>query len=418
MIRHHESVSVLRAPRARALRRNRSEAAEQQTVLIVFGTRPEAIKLAPLVHELARQPWCRPITVATAQHREMLDQALRLFRIRPDHDLDLARAGHTLSEVSARVLTAIDPVLTEEEPALVIVQGDTTTTMSAALAAFHRDVPIAHVEAGLRTYDRGSPFPEELNRQLTTRLASLHLAATASAASNLYAEGVDPRSVHVTGNTVIDALQWVTARPIRLGASELANALARVDGKRLVLVTAHRRESWGQPMIEIGRALADIARAYPDVHILFPIHRNPIVRDAVLPAVVGQRNIHVVEPLGYEAFCAAMARAHIIVTDSGGVQEEAAGLGVPVLVLRDTTERQEALDAGTARLVGTDRDTIVRNVAQLLDTNEEWQRMATAVNPFGDGRASERIAAGCAEYLGVGTRLPDFTPRVPVATGS
>ena len=388
----------------------------QPTIMLVFGTRPEAVKMAPIVRAFQRADWCRVVVVVTAQHREMLDQVLELFSIAPDYDLAILKPGQHLSDITRRVIEGLDPVLEREQPNVVIVQGDTTTTMAAALGAFHRKIPVVHVEAGLRTFDRYSPFPEEMNRRLTSCVASLHLAATENAARNLIAETIDPATIVVTGNSVIDALQWVVARTVDIEASELACVLSRVPGdSRILLVTAHRRESWGEPMVSIGRALASLARANADLHIIFPIHRNPLVRESIMPSIDGLSNVSVVEPLDYATFCAAMGASRVILTDSGGVQEEAPSLGVPVLVLRDSTERQEALEAGTAKLVGTNETTIVREVQRLLDDSSAWEEMSRAANPYGDGRASERTVAAVAAFLGVGARIEDFTPTKELA---
>ncbi len=393
--------------------------AETKTIMLVFGTRPEAVKMAPLVRAFSALPWCRTVVVVTAQHREMLDQVLTLFEITPNYDLDLLKPGQGLSDITRRVIEGLDPILADEEPDMMIVQGDTTTTMAAALAAFHRQIPVAHVEAGLRTYERYSPFPEEMNRRLATSLSSLHLAATPAAATNLKAEGVEESTVCVTGNTVIDALQWVASQSVDLKGTQLGDVLERIPrSKKVLLVTAHRRESWGEPMARIGRALAQLAEANADLHILFPIHRNPIVRDAIVPSIAHLSNVHVIEPLDYGLFTTAIARAHIILTDSGGVQEEAPSLGIPVLVLRESTERQEAIDAGTALLVGTDQGRIVREVQRLLDHPNHWEEMASIANPYGDGYACDRTTAAVAEFLATGQRLPDFVPQVGSACNS
>jgi len=375
-------------------------------VLLIFGTRPEAIKLAPLVLALRRTEWCQPVVAVTGQHREMLDQVLELFGITPDHDLALLQPGQTLPQLTARAITALDPVLDAVQPDLVVVQGDTTTTFAGALAAFYRRVPVVHVEAGLRTDDPASPYPEEINRRLTTQLAALHLAATPQSRRNLERDGVAPRDITVTGNTVIDALRWAVEHHVPYGHEGLEAIDA--DDRPMVLVTAHRRESWGDGMTAIGQALAEIAAARPDVHIVFPIHRNPLVRDAIIPSIEPFPNVHVVEPLAYGAFSRLMHRATVVLTDSGGVQEEAPSLGKPVLVMRDTTERPEAVEAGTARLVGTDRQRIVDEVLTLLSDPTQYARMANAVNPYGDGQAVDRTVAALAALLGLGDRLPEF----------
>jgi UDP-N-acetylglucosamine 2-epimerase (non-hydrolysing) len=379
--------------------------------MVVFGTRPEAIKVAPLIQALAAAPWSRPVVAVTAQHRRILDQVLELFAICPNYDLDIMRSGQTLTEVTVGALDGLGPVLADADPDLAVVQGDTTTTFAAALASFYRRVPVVHLEAGLRTGDVLSPYPEEMNRRLTSQLASLHLAPTPSARANLLAEGVDPSSVVSTGNTVIDALHWTVGRRMPYRDRELAEL--DTDPRPVLLVTAHRRESWGEPMTAIGAALADLARSEPDLLVVLPVHPNPRVREALLPAVTGLDNVLVVEPLAYGEFARLLDRATIVLTDSGGVQEEAPSLGKPVLVMRDTTERPEAVAAGTARLVGTDHDQIVANVCSLLHDADAYAAMANAVNPYGDGRAAERSCQAMARFLGLDATVSEFTPSDP-----
>jgi UDP-N-acetylglucosamine 2-epimerase (non-hydrolysing) len=377
-------------------------------VLFVFGTRPEAIKLAPVVVALEASAGFEPVVVVTAQHRHMLDQVLLLFGIAPKYDLDLLEPRQTLTGVTVRALERLAPVLEAERPDLVLVQGDTTTTFAGALAAFYKQIPVAHVEAGLRTYDPLSPYPEELNRRLTTQLAALHLAPTRTSRANLLAERVDQASVVVTGNTVIDALLWTVAHPPRRADPLLARLDA--DGRPVLLVTAHRRESWGRPMRAIGHALAEIAKAEPGLLVVFPIHRNPVVREAILPAVDGLHNVVVTEPLDYGGFVRLLDRAHLVLTDSGGVQEEGPSLGKPVLVMRDTTERPEAVAAGTVRLVGADRAAIVDAVRGLLHDPAAYRAMANATNPYGDGQAARRTVAAVAHFFGLGPRPDEFEP--------
>jgi UDP-N-acetylglucosamine 2-epimerase (non-hydrolysing) len=377
-------------------------------VMVVFGTRPEAIKVAPLIQALAAAPWSRPVVAVTAQHRRILDQVLELFAICPNYDLDIMRSGQTLTDVTVGALDGLGPVLADADPDLVVVQGDTTTTFAAALASFYRRVPVVHLEAGLRTGDVLSPYPEEMNRRLTSQLASLHLAPTPTARANLLAEGVDPSSVVSTGNTVIDALHWTVGRRIPYRDRELAEL--DTDPRPVLLVTAHRRESWGEPMTAIGAALADLARSEPDLLVVLPVHPNPRVREALLPAVTGLDNVLVVEPLAYGEFARLLDRATIVLTDSGGVQEEAPSLGKPVLVMRDTTERPEAVAAGTARLVGTDHDQIMASVCSLLHDADAYAAMANAVNPYGDGRAAERSCQAMARFLGLDATVSEFTP--------
>ncbi|WP_159793925.1 non-hydrolyzing UDP-N-acetylglucosamine 2-epimerase [Puerhibacterium puerhi] len=365
--------------------------------MVVYGTRPEAIKVAPVIKALEDHPVLAPITVVTGQHREMLDQVNELFDIVPDHDLDIFEHGAGLSQIFARVLERLDPVLELEKPAAVLVQGDTTTSTAAALAAFHRQIPVVHLEAGLRSGDIMSPFPEEANRKITSQIASLHLAPTEGSRANLLAESVDPRSVVVTGNTVIDALLMTVARKVHFSDPTLEDLAD--SGRRILLVTTHRRENWGEAMGGVGRALAHLARRFPDVEIVLPAHRNPIVREAVLPHLAGLPNVTVTEPLPYGEFTRMLSLATIVLTDSGGVQEEAPSLGKPVLVLRDNTERLEAIATGTTRLVGTDEQRIVQEVSLLLENEPTYEAMAQTANPYGDGRSTARVLEAIATLL-------------------
>jgi UDP-N-acetylglucosamine 2-epimerase (non-hydrolysing) len=369
------------------------------SVLFIFGTRPEAIKLCPLIHTLrGREPEVRVRVCVTAQHREMLDQVLAAFNVKPDHDLDLMRPNQTLGEASARMLTGLDPILAQEKPALVVVQGDTTTTLFGALSAFYRRVPVAHVEAGLRTHDLSQPFPEELNRVLTGRIAALHFAATEGAAANLRREGVDPEAITVTGNTGIDAVLHVRdgLESGRLKGREWPELDGRV---KTILVTAHRRESFGEGFERICEALVRLSER-EGVTIVFPVHPNPNVRGPVERRLRRRANILLVEPLDYVPFVDLMRRAYLIVTDSGGIQEEAPSLGKPVLVLREKTERPEAVEAGTVRLVGTDVERIVSEAGRLLDDRGMYEAMSAVHNPYGDGRASGRISDVICSFLG------------------
>ena len=377
-----------------------------RTVMVVFGTRPEAIKMAPLIVALRAASWCRVVVAVTAQHREMLDQVLDLFEIEPDFDLNLQAPGQTLSELTSRALVGLGPIFDSVKPDAVVVQGDTTTTFAGALAAFYRHVPVVHVEAGLRTHDRWSPFPEEVNRRLTTQLTTLHLAATPGSRANLLRDGVAAEHIVVTGNTVIDAFQWAASQHGAYGNETLEKIDA--SGAPLLVVTAHRRESWGEPMRSIGLALADLADRWPDLEIVFPIHRNPVVREAIVPTVTPYRNVTITEPLPYAAFSRLLARSTVVLTDSGGVQEEAPSLGKPVLVLRDTTERPEAVASGTARLIGTGREAIVEAVSTLLSDDAAYRSMASATNPYGDGQASRRTVAAIASMFGLGPRPDEF----------
>ncbi|KRD42978.1 UDP-N-acetyl glucosamine 2-epimerase [Cellulomonas sp. Root930] len=376
-------------------------------VLVVYGTRPEAIKLAPVVKALEASRLVEPVVVVTGQHRHMLDQVNRLFDITPAHDLDLLKDRPDLTGITTRSLEGLAGVLADEGPDLVVVQGDTTTVFAAALASFYAKVPVAHVEAGLRTGDRYNPFPEEINRRLTSSLTTLHLAPTPTSRANLVAENIDPDHVVVTGNTVIDALLDVVQRDLPLTDPALAGL---EDAERVVLVTSHRRESWGEPMARTGRALARVAKAFPDTVFVLPAHLNPGVREVLLPPLVGLDNVRVTEPLDYADMARVMAASTLVVTDSGGVQEEAPSLGKPVLVLRETTERPEAVEAGTVKLVGTDEEVIVDEVTRLLTDPIAYDAMAHAVNPYGDGRAAARVVGAIENLFGLGPRPADFTP--------
>lgn len=378
-------------------------------VMLVYGTRPEAIKMAPLVRAMAADPRFEPVTVVTGQHREMLDQVNGFFGITPDVDLDIHTPGQTLTQVTTRTLEGVGAAVEQHRPDAVVVQGDTTSAFAAGLAAFYHHVPVLHVEAGLRTGDITSPFPEEANRRLVGQVTSLHLCPTAGSRENLLRENTAPSSIRVTGNTVIDALLAAVQRPVVPEDPRLAAVLAE-PGRRIVLVTAHRRESWGEPMRRIGRAVGRLAAGHPDVVLVLPAHRNPLVREALLPEVRGYDNVIVTEPLEYGAFCTVMNRSALVLTDSGGVQEEAPSLSKPVLVMRENTERPEALAFGVARLVGTDENRIVDAVDTLLTDPAAYASMAQAVNPYGDGRACERILAATAALFGRGTFLPDFDP--------
>ncbi|WP_317177942.1 non-hydrolyzing UDP-N-acetylglucosamine 2-epimerase [Pectobacterium sp. HCp5_1] len=363
-------------------------------VLTVFGTRPEAIKMAPLVHALAQDGAFESRICVTAQHREMLDQVLRLFDITPDYDLDIMRPGQGLSEISCRILSGLEPVMAEFKPDLVLVHGDTTTTLATSLAAFYQRIPVGHVEAGLRTGNLYSPWPEEANRKLTGHLAMYHFAPTENSRQNLLREHLSDRHIFVTGNTVIDALFWVRDRI--LGDSALRCSLDEKyafldDNKKLILVTGHRRESFGGGFERICSALADIARRHPEVQIVYPVHLNPNVSEPVNRILSGIDNVMLIAPQDYLPFVYLMNRSYMILTDSGGIQEEAPSLGKPVLVMRDTTERPEAVEAGTVKLVGTEVTSIVDAVSTLLTDEEAYQAMSRAHNPYGDGQACQRI---------------------------
>ena len=377
-----------------------------KTIMLVFGTRPEAIKMAPLVKEFQKHPETfKTIVCVTGQHRQMLDQVLHLFEIVPDYDLNIMKQGQDLYDVTARVLTGMRDVLKETQPDVVLVHGDTTTSTAAALAAFYQQIPVGHVEAGLRTHNIYSPWPEEMNRQITGRIATYNFAPTPLSKANLLREAVSEESITVTGNTVIDALYWVVNKIKEDKAlnNELQALLAQAgydvnrlaDGKKLVLITGHRRENFGDGFINMCTAIRDLTQKYPDVDFVYPMHLNPNVRKPI-HEVFGEDlsnlgNMFFIEPLEYLSFVYLMEKSNIVLTDSGGIQEEAPGLGKPVLVMRDTTERPEALEAGTVKLVGTDYNKIVAEVSQLLDNQAHYDAMSKAVNPYGDGLACGRI---------------------------
>lgn len=362
----------------------------KKKILCVVGTRPEAIKMAPVILALQQQDWAEVRVLATAQHRQMLDQVLAFFSIKADIDLDIMRPDQSLTTLTGRILLEMDRVLQTERPDVVLVQGDTTTVMTVSLACFYQRIPIGHIEAGLRTWDSYNPFPEEMNRVLTGRLAQWHFAPTASSATNLRQEGVSEAAITVTGNTVIDALLMTAGRTFDLD-SVLQQALPA--GKRLILVTCHRRENFGAPVHAICQAILALAKNNSDVHVLFPVHPNPNVKSVVQQTLAGQANIQLCEPLEYAPFIAAMQRAYLIISDSGGVQEEAPALGKPVLVLRDETERPEALECGVVALVGADPALILSQAQTLLDDATAYQAMARGVSPYGDGLAAQRITS-------------------------
>lgn len=374
--------------------------------MLVFGTRPEAIKMAPLVKEFQKQSErVETVVCVTGQHREMLDQVLEIFDIKPDYDLNIMKQGQDLYDVTARVLTGMRDVLKEAQPDVVLVHGDTTTSTASALAAFYQQIPVAHIEAGLRTHNIYSPWPEEMNRLITGRIATYHFSPTPLSRQNLLDEGVKTEQIHVTGNTVIDALYWVVEKIKSNKAmdNELESVLSKAgydvnrlnNGKKLVLITGHRRENFGDGFINMCTAINDLTEKYPNVDFVYPMHLNPNVRKPI-HEVFGEDlsdlgNMFFIEPLEYLSFVYLMEKSTIVLTDSGGIQEEAPGLGKPVLVMRDTTERPEALDAGTVKLVGTDYDKIVSEVSSLIDDETAYEKMSKAVNPYGDGLACRRI---------------------------
>lgn len=375
-------------------------------VMTVFGTRPEAIKMAPVVLELKKHAdQIQTIVAVTAQHRQMLDQVLRLFDIQPDYDLDIMSRGQTLYDITTKSLNGLRQVLEKEKPDIVLVHGDTTTTFAGALAAYYQQIPVGHVEAGLRTGDIYSPFPEEMNRKLTGAIAAMHFAPTSTARQNLLKENVDAHSIYVTGNTVIDALM----NTVRDNYEFDDPALQRIDftNHRVILLTTHRRENLGEPMRHIYKALRRIIEEFPDTEIVFPVHRNPLVRKVVEEELDGVERIHLIDPLEYEPFANVMGRSAIVLTDSGGIQEEAPSLGKPVLVLRNTTERPEAVQAGTVKLIGTDKQIVYDETKRLLEDFDEYSRMSNAVNPYGDGKAAERIVAYILHRMGSDIDIPE-----------
>lgn len=359
-------------------------------LMTVFGTRPEAIKMCPLVLEMRKYPeYIQPIVAVTAQHREMLDQVLELFGIKPDYDLNIMTSGQTLYDVTTRALMGLKPVMEEAQPDMVLVHGDTTTTFAGALAAFYAQIPVGHVEAGLRTGNKYSPYPEEMNRKLTGAIADMHFAPTSTSKANLLREHVKLENILVTGNTVIDALQTTVRSDYHFEDEDFNKVFA--SGRRLILMTTHRRENLGEPMRHVYRALKSVLETHEDVEAIFPVHKNPKVREIVQQELGHLNRVHLIEPMDYEPFANLMAKVDIVLTDSGGIQEEAPALGKPVLVLRDTTERPEAVEAGTVKLVGTAYEDVLRETNLLLDDARHYRSMAEAANPYGDGKACQRI---------------------------
>lgn len=383
-------------------------------IMTIYGTRPEAIKVAPVIKALDKEECFDSIPVSTGQHKEMLEQVNTMFGIQPKHDLGLMKQGQGLNELVSRAIAGLDSIIEEEKPDVIISQGDTSTAMAAALAGFHRGVKIVHLEAGLRTGDIHSPFPEEANRKLIGQVAELHLAPTEGSMENLRRENVRSKDIVITGNTVIDALLEAASWDTKFEDPVLQEAAD--SDKRLVVVTTHRRENL-EAMKEIGGAVKDLAEAYPEINFALPLHLNPKVRQAVLPEVEHLPNIIITDPLPYDQFTQLQNRATIILTDSGGVQEEAPALGKPVLVMRQNTERPEAVVAGTVKLVGTNRELIVAEAKLLLSDDAAFQAMANAVNPYGDGKGAQRAVAAIAELTGVGERVEDFLPEVDSSKG-
>lgn len=372
-------------------------------IMAIFGTRPEAIKMAPVVRELLKHPEIETKVCLTAQHREMLDQVVDLFQLPVDYDLDIMKQGQSLYDITDRVLLGLKEVLEKEKPDLVLVHGDTTTTFSATLAAFYQQIDVGHVEAGLRTGNMYSPFPEEANRRLTSVLTTLHFAPTETARQNLLKENQKDDHIFTVGNSVIDALLATVKKDYVFEDKELQDI---EEHKRIILVTTHRRENLGEPMRNVYRALRRLVETVPDTEVVFPVHRNPLVRQAVKEVLDGVPGIHLVDPMEYEPFTNLMARSAIILTDSGGIQEEAPSLGKPVLVLRDTTERPEAVASGTVKLVGTDEDKVYNTAYKLLTDEKAYKEMAESINPYGDGHTSERIVQAILYFYGISEKKP------------
>jgi UDP-N-acetylglucosamine 2-epimerase (non-hydrolysing) len=380
-------------------------------IAVIFGTRPDTIKQAPIILRLQKEKkHFQVLTIATAQHRSMLDQVLSVFGITPDYDLNIMKPKQSLATLTKNIITAVDDVLVKESPDMVLVQGDTTTTSIGSLAAFYRQIPVGHVEAGLRTNDRMNPFPEEINRRLTGCIADLHFAPTSTAKKALIRENVDPATIFITGNTVIDALKIAVRKNYTFSVDAL-NSL-RQEKKRIVLLTMHRRENWGEPMRGACEAVKKLALQYQDINFIFPVHLNPIVREVVYPILEPLKNVHLIEPLDYLDFVNLLAASSLVITDSGGVQEEGPSLGKPILVLRKVTERPEAVRYGTVKLVGLDTGKIVSSARRLLDSKAAYRKMASAVNPYGDGKAAERTVGIIKNYFGISKHImKEFSPR-------
>jgi UDP-N-acetylglucosamine 2-epimerase (non-hydrolysing) len=388
----------------------------KKKIAVVFGTRPDTIKMAPIILELQKYPdQFEVLTIATAQHRQMLDQVLDVFEIKSSYDLDIMAPKQTLSSLTAKIITGLDEIFTKEKPDMVLVQGDTTTTCIGSLAAFYHQIPVGHVEAGLRTNDKSNPFPEEINRRITGVITDLHFAPTATAKKDLLKENVDPSTIFVTGNTVVDALEHTVRENYKFTLPVLDNIVNK--RKKIVLVTMHRRENWGQPMEGASKAIRRLALKYPELEFLFPVHMNPIVRDVVYPVLQDLFNVHLIEPLDYLDFVNIMAKSYLIFTDSGGVQEEGPHFGIPILVLRSVTERPDAVDFGTVKLVGLEEENIFNTAVQLIDNKSEYEKMANAVNPYGDGLSAIRTIKIIKNYFGMSNEVvEEFVPHQLVQT--
>jgi len=380
-------------------------------IAVIFGTRPDTIKLAPIILELKKNSkYFKVLSIATAQHREMLDQVLNIFRIRPDYDLDIMKPNQSLSSITENIIEKLDKVLEREVPDMVLVQGDTTTTFVGSLAAFYRQIPVVHVEAGLRTNDKANPFPEEINRRLTSVITDIHLAPTEIAKRALLKENVTANSIYVTGNTVIDALKMSVKNNYKFTIPLLNEIIARK--KKIVLLTMHRRENLGEPMQGACNAVKRLAKKYPNINFVFPVHLNPIVREIVFNTLSNLKNVFLIAPLDYADFVNFMSKSYLIITDSGGVQEEGPHFGIPILVLRKVTERPEAVKYGTVKLVGLDEEKIFTTAKKLIDNKNAYMKMATAVNPYGDGLSSKRTVQIIKNYFGLSKRrVEEFIPH-------
>ncbi len=380
-------------------------------IFAIFGTRPEVIKLFPILEKLKKNKNFVTIIVSTSQHREMIQDLFTLFDIDPDHHLGIIQENQSLIDISTRVLAGLDPLLSRHRPDLVLVQGDTNTAFSGALAAFYHKVCVGHIEAGLRSFNKRQPYPEEINRRLITDICDLHFAPTAHNADDLYKEGVDPDDVFITGNTVIDSLFYMASRKRNTLKYYLPDETLKND--RVILVTAHRRENWGIPLENLCRALKDLVESYSDVQIVYPVHFNPNVRKTVYNILNHQERIHLLDPLPYEPFIEAMVKSHLIITDSGGIQEEGPSIGKPILVFRKVTERPEGLLTGGCKLIGLERENIVKETSRLLDDSSVYQNMIANFNPYGDGHAADRIIQAIEYYFDLAKRPDDFKPIAP-----
>jgi len=382
-----------------------TEELNQKKVALVFGTRPEAVKMAPVIMELKKHKEIKTLVFVTAQHREMLDQVLSLFDITPDRDLDIMKHDQTLTHITTSALEGLESIFMEDKPDMVLVQGDTTTSFAAALAAFYHKIPVGHVEAGLRTDKKYDPYPEEMNRRLITTIGDLNFAPTSLSVSNLLQNGISAENVFCTGNTVIDALLYIAERSDELTPPEINDKI--IPGKRILLAEAHRRENLGTPMEEICEALSRLVKNYPDTQLIFPVHRNPRVRETVMSMLSGRERITLLEPVDYPVLVSLMKKSYLILTDSGGIQEEGPSLGKPVLVMRRTTERPEGVEAGTAKLVGVSAENIYNEASVLLDDEEAYNKMAKTVNPYGDGQAARRTVEAILYYFGLRKERPE-----------